>query len=181
MAVPHTTRMAEGVGCGVPTYDDLPPVDGMPRGCVRGVFEKDGKKDLFETLNHLTTATIKAAAAEVQDGCRFHSSIFNPASIAVTHDGSIQMVRKWPLDALEHIPPPGRRKLAHRAQPSRYRRLRWNQLIRRAGLQHPERQPVRLAGSLAASGYGSAQNRNRSMRQEMSHMLTLEHTMPTLK
>ncbi|KAM9881581.1 hypothetical protein VDGL01_04396 [Verticillium dahliae] len=51
-----------------PTYDDLPSVDKMPRRCVWGVVDKDGKKDLFGTLNHLTAATIEAAAAEVPDG-----------------------------------------------------------------------------------------------------------------
>ncbi|GAD93112.1 hypothetical protein MYCGRDRAFT_103601 [Paecilomyces variotii No. 5] len=28
-----------------PQYDDLPPVDGMPKGCAWGVFDKDGEKD----------------------------------------------------------------------------------------------------------------------------------------
>lgn len=55
----------------VPDFDSLPPVEGMPTGCAWGVFDKDGKKDLFGTLNHLTPDVIKAAAAEVKDGVSF--------------------------------------------------------------------------------------------------------------
>ncbi|CRK36803.1 hypothetical protein BN1723_015127 [Verticillium longisporum] len=145
----------------VPTYDDLPPVDGMPRGCVWGVFDKDGKKDLFGTLNHLTTATIKAAAAEVQDG--------------------VSISLNWSLNALEHIPLPGRRKLAHTVQPLRdigvsggigwddelafntQSSSQWDSLV------HWQHQ----ATGLAYNGF-------RPTPEEMSRTSTLENTMPTL-
>jgi hypothetical protein len=52
----------------VPDYDDLPPVENMPKGCAWGLFDKDGKKDLLGTLNLLTPGVVKAAAAEVKDG-----------------------------------------------------------------------------------------------------------------
>lgn len=52
----------------LPDYDDLPPVEGMPKGCAWGLFDKDGKKDLFGTLNLLTPSVVKAAGAEIQDG-----------------------------------------------------------------------------------------------------------------
>lgn len=52
----------------VPDYDDLPTVEGMPKGCAWGVFDKDGKKDLVGTLNFLTPDRVRAAAAEVKDG-----------------------------------------------------------------------------------------------------------------
>lgn len=55
----------------VPDFDNLPPVEGMPAGCAWGVFDKDGKKDLYGTLNHLTPEVVKAAAAEVKDGVSF--------------------------------------------------------------------------------------------------------------
>lgn len=51
-----------------PDFDDLPRVEGMPQGCAWGAFDKDGKKDLFGTLNFLTPQVVQAAAAEVKDG-----------------------------------------------------------------------------------------------------------------
>jgi hypothetical protein len=60
----------------VPDFDNLPPVEGMPAGCAWGVFDKDGKKDLFGTLNHLTPEVVKAAAAEVKDGVSFSLKYF---------------------------------------------------------------------------------------------------------
>lgn len=65
--------MADNNRAGVPArsvsdFDDLPKVERMPQGCAWGVFDKDGKKDFFGTLNFLTPDVVKAAAAEVQDG-----------------------------------------------------------------------------------------------------------------
>lgn len=51
-----------------PDFDDLPKVEGRPQGCAWGVFDKDGKKDVFGTLNFLTPKIVAAAAAEVKDG-----------------------------------------------------------------------------------------------------------------
>lgn len=52
----------------VPDFDNLPKVEGQPQGCAWGVFDKDGKKDVFGTLNFLTPQIVAAAAAEVKDG-----------------------------------------------------------------------------------------------------------------
>ena len=52
----------------VPDFDDLPKVEGFPQGCAWGVFDKDGKKDVFGTLNLLTPDVVQAAATEVKDG-----------------------------------------------------------------------------------------------------------------
>lgn len=52
----------------LPDYDDLPPVEGMPKGCAWGIFDKNGEKDIYGTLNLLTPEVIKAAGAEVRDG-----------------------------------------------------------------------------------------------------------------
>ncbi len=52
----------------VPDFDDLPKVEGQLQGCAWGVFDKDGKKDVYGTLNFLTPEVVKAAAAEVKDG-----------------------------------------------------------------------------------------------------------------
>ncbi|KAI6344243.1 hypothetical protein MCOR25_011101 [Pyricularia grisea] len=78
----------------IPTYDALPPVDGMPAGCAWGVFDKPGEpKDVYGTLNHLTPEVVAAAGAEVRDG--------------------VSISLNWPLTALNHIPIPGRRKTVH--------------------------------------------------------------------
>lgn len=52
----------------IPDFDNLPPVEGMPKGCAWGVFDKDGVKDTLGTLNLLTPAVVAAAAAEVEEG-----------------------------------------------------------------------------------------------------------------
>jgi hypothetical protein len=52
----------------VPAFDDLPKVKGMPQGCAWGVFDREGKKDVFGTLNFLTPEIVKSASREVKDG-----------------------------------------------------------------------------------------------------------------
>ena len=52
----------------LPDFDDLPHVEGMPQGCAWGIFDRDGKKDVFGTLNILTPDVVRDAAREVQDG-----------------------------------------------------------------------------------------------------------------
>jgi hypothetical protein len=51
-----------------PKYDNLPPVEGMPRGCAWGVFDKDGKKDVYGCLNKITPDIVKEASKEVKEG-----------------------------------------------------------------------------------------------------------------
>lgn len=52
----------------LPDFDDLPPVEGMPRGCAWGIFDPEGQKNKFGTLNLLMPDAIKAAATEVRLG-----------------------------------------------------------------------------------------------------------------
>ncbi|KAK7181121.1 hypothetical protein DPSP01_003528 [Paraphaeosphaeria sporulosa] len=52
----------------LPSFDDLPPVEGMPQGCAWGIFDKDGKKDLCGTLNILTPEVVAEACKEARDG-----------------------------------------------------------------------------------------------------------------
>lgn len=52
----------------LPDFDDLPAVEGMPQGCSWGIFDKNGKKDIFGTLNLLTPSVVRAAATEVKTG-----------------------------------------------------------------------------------------------------------------
>ncbi|KAF2431743.1 hypothetical protein EJ08DRAFT_586836 [Tothia fuscella] len=52
----------------LPNFDRLPKVEGMPQGCAWGQFDKDGKKDVYGTLNLLTPDVVKAAVAEVKEG-----------------------------------------------------------------------------------------------------------------
>ena len=49
-------------------FDELPPVEGMLQGCAWGIFDKDGEKDLFGTLNLLTPEVVKTATTEVRKG-----------------------------------------------------------------------------------------------------------------
>ncbi|KAK2049121.1 hypothetical protein LZ31DRAFT_572913 [Colletotrichum somersetense] len=77
----------------LPDYDDLPPVEGMPKGCAWGVFDKEGKKDVYGTLNLLTPEVIKKAGAEIRDG--------------------VSISLNWPLDSLNKLNIPGRRTTAH--------------------------------------------------------------------
>ncbi|KAM4054388.1 putative cyclase domain-containing protein [Hirsutella rhossiliensis] len=76
-----------------PDFDDLPKVEGMPQGCAWGVFDRDGQKDLVGTLNFLTPAVVKAAAAEVKDG--------------------VSISLNWPLDGLAKLGIPGRKPPRH--------------------------------------------------------------------
>ncbi|KAF9891865.1 hypothetical protein FE257_003350 [Aspergillus nanangensis] len=52
----------------LPQFDDLPPVDGMPQGCSWGIFDQNGEKDMYGTLNLLTPEAVQAAAAEIRQG-----------------------------------------------------------------------------------------------------------------
>lgn len=52
----------------IPDYDNLPPVEGMPKGCAWGIFDKDGKKDRFGTINLITPEVVKEAVKEVKEG-----------------------------------------------------------------------------------------------------------------
>jgi hypothetical protein len=84
----------------VPDFDNLPKVEGQPQGCAWGVFDKDGKKDVFGTLNFLTPQIVAAAAAEVKDG--------------------VSISLNWPLNGLK-VPFPYRKAPVHR--PKRLRDL----------------------------------------------------------
>ncbi|KAJ5659951.1 cyclase [Penicillium longicatenatum] len=77
----------------LPNFDDLPLVYGMPQGCAWGIFDKDGKKDVFGTLNLLTLDVVKAAAAEVRHG--------------------ISVSLNWPIGSIK-IPGFFRKSLEHR-------------------------------------------------------------------
>ena len=52
----------------VPNFDDLPALPDGLKGSAWGVFDKDGKKDVYGTLNFLTPQIVAAASAEVKDG-----------------------------------------------------------------------------------------------------------------
>lgn len=52
----------------LPCYHDIPAVDGMPHGCIWGLFDKDGEKDQLGTLNLLTHQVVAAAKVNIQSG-----------------------------------------------------------------------------------------------------------------
>lgn len=54
----------------LPAYDDLPVLDfkGKQKRCAWGVFDRDGRKDVYGCLNKITSDVVAKAAAEVRDG-----------------------------------------------------------------------------------------------------------------
>lgn len=52
----------------LPDFDDLPKIEGMPQGAAWGLWDKDGKKDVYGKLNLLTPDVVKAAYAEAKEG-----------------------------------------------------------------------------------------------------------------
>ncbi|KAK3984743.1 putative cyclase-domain-containing protein [Cladorrhinum sp. PSN332] len=80
----------------VPDFDDLPKVEGQPQGCAWGVFDKDGQKDHYGTLNFLTPEIVTAAAKEVKDG--------------------VSISLNWPLNGIK-FPFPHRKAPVHKVIP----------------------------------------------------------------
>ncbi|KAM0419220.1 hypothetical protein ACHAPD_002776 [Fusarium lateritium] len=78
----------------VPDYDNLPQVEGMPKGCAWGVFDQDGTKDMVGTLNFLTPDVVRNAALEVKDG--------------------ISISLNWPINAMTKLNVPGRAMPEHK-------------------------------------------------------------------
>ncbi|OCK78504.1 hypothetical protein K432DRAFT_301852 [Lepidopterella palustris CBS 459.81] len=52
----------------VPEYRDLPINPDAPKGSAWGLFDKDGKRDVFGTLNFITPEAVVAAKEEIQTG-----------------------------------------------------------------------------------------------------------------
>ncbi|KAF4943112.1 hypothetical protein FSARC_15042, partial [Fusarium sarcochroum] len=79
----------------LPTFDQLPAVQGMPQGCAWGVFDHNDTRDVLGTLNILTPHVVRESKHEIVDG--------------------ISISLNWPLEALEQKVPPfdGRRPAAH--------------------------------------------------------------------
>ncbi|KAG5656985.1 hypothetical protein KAF25_011154 [Fusarium avenaceum] len=51
-----------------PEFDDLPVVEGQPKGCLWGYFDVDGQKDQLGTLRLLTKEVVQKAKDEIQTG-----------------------------------------------------------------------------------------------------------------
>lgn len=76
----------------------------MPKGCVWGLFDKDGKKDVFGTLNLLTPDVVKEAFEEAKDGISIslkcvlsHRSPSFEGTLKIDHNLS----SSWPLGAIK--------------------------------------------------------------------------------
>lgn len=65
----------------IPDFDNLPSVEGMPKGCAWGIFDKDGNKDVFGTINLLTPKVVQAAVAEVKEGVSVSLKYERPKTI----------------------------------------------------------------------------------------------------
>ncbi|KAK4951212.1 hypothetical protein LTR10_010185 [Elasticomyces elasticus] len=77
----------------LPSFADLPAVEGMPHGCAWGLFDKNGQRDNLGTLNLLTPEVVLQAKEEIQTG----------ESVSVN----------WQLDKV-HTPGFGRKATEHR-------------------------------------------------------------------
>ncbi|EED17135.1 conserved hypothetical protein [Talaromyces stipitatus ATCC 10500] len=52
-----------------PAFDDLPSIDGAPKGCLWGFYDRDGVKDEVGSINLLTPTVVQAAASsEIRTG-----------------------------------------------------------------------------------------------------------------
>ncbi|PLB44139.1 hypothetical protein P170DRAFT_280636 [Aspergillus steynii IBT 23096] len=52
----------------LPDFDNLPPVPDKPQGCAWGIFDKDGQRNKYGTLNLLAPEVVRAASGEIQRG-----------------------------------------------------------------------------------------------------------------
>lgn len=52
----------------LPDFDAIPSLEGLPKGCTWGFWDKDGRKDELGTLNILTPEVVKRAATEIKEG-----------------------------------------------------------------------------------------------------------------
>lgn len=52
----------------LPKFDDLPGHDKLSRGCAWGLWDRDGVKDEFGTLNLLTPEIVAKAVNEATQG-----------------------------------------------------------------------------------------------------------------
>ena len=53
----------------IPSFDELPSVPGHPQSkCSWGIFDENGQKDLYGTLNFITPDVVKTAATEIHQG-----------------------------------------------------------------------------------------------------------------
>ncbi|KIW06942.1 uncharacterized protein PV09_02603 [Verruconis gallopava] len=85
----------------LPDFDDLPKIDGMPQGCAWGLFDKDGKKDVFGTINLLTQDVVRDAYAEARDGV---SISLNWSLGAIATPGFLRKGLKHKVIALANTP-----------------------------------------------------------------------------
>jgi hypothetical protein len=54
----------------LPSFKNLPKVEGMPHGCAWGIWDKNGEKDQLGSLNLLTPEIVSEAGREIKTGDR---------------------------------------------------------------------------------------------------------------
>jgi len=52
----------------LPSFDELPQIQDLPKGCTWGLWDKNGEKDELGTLNLLTPEVVKEAFKELSEG-----------------------------------------------------------------------------------------------------------------
>jgi hypothetical protein len=76
----------------VPKYRDLPIKADAPPGSAWGVFDKDGKRDVYGTLNFITPEAVVAAKEEIRVG---ESAILTyPPPAPFLHSSAVVITRE---------------------------------------------------------------------------------------
>lgn len=92
----------------IPKYHDLPIKPEAPKGAAWGVFDRDGVRDVYGTLNFITPEAVIEAKAEILTG---ESVVLKYGFLQPR--GRADHRHSLPL-TLPHSPCPGRVKLEHR-------------------------------------------------------------------
>lgn len=75
--------MESATSCVLPTVtEDL--VEGLPKGCAWGIWDHDGKKDVYGTLNLLTPQVVQKALAEATDGVHISLKYSDPSTASTS-------------------------------------------------------------------------------------------------
>jgi len=74
----------------LPSYNDMPKVDGMPHGTAWGLWDKNGERDNCGSLNLLTAENTKEAQQEVRSGTSVAlKSVLSPQYPTQTHKSKL--------------------------------------------------------------------------------------------
>jgi hypothetical protein len=76
----------------LPSFRDIPTVEGMPHGTAWGLFDKNGERDNCGTLNLLTPENTIEAQKEIRTGKSI--ALKDTLSIPATYPGERMLMMK---------------------------------------------------------------------------------------